>query len=78
MQEDNKNKTPWVKYLITAVSGLAGAFILSTGQTALAEGCATSTITIENSGNPLPAEVLFACGRMPKDITYFYFYFAFR
>lgn len=28
MQEDNKNKTPWVKYLITAVSGLAGAFII--------------------------------------------------
>ena len=54
----------------TANPGLAGAFILSTGQTALAEGCATSTITIENSGNPLPAEVLFACGRMLKDITY--------
>lgn len=54
----------------TSNPGLAGAFTLSTSQTALIEGCASGTITIENGGKALSPEVLFACGGIHKDATF--------
>lgn len=52
-----------------SLPGLAGAFTLHTNQKIIAEGCETYSINIENGGNPLPGEILFACCHIPKGRT---------
>lgn len=52
-----------------SLPGLAGAFTLHTNQKTIAKGCETYSINIENSGNPLPGEILFACCHIPKGRT---------
>lgn len=52
-----------------SLPGLAGAFTLQTNQKTIAKGCETYSINIENSGNPLPGEILFACCHIPKGRT---------